>query len=49
VGEVIFYAAPTVYQAVRKVFGGEVDELWDRVVNLRERVVEEAERAASGQ
>jgi membrane protein required for colicin V production len=49
VGEVIYYAAPSVYQAARQLFGGEVDELWERAVDLKDRVVEEAERAASGQ
>ncbi len=48
IGDVIYHAAPSVYQGARKLFGGEVDELWERVVGLRDKVVEEAGRAAAG-
>jgi len=48
VGDLIYHAAPSVYQGARKIFGGEVDELWERVVDLRDKVVDEAGRAAAG-
>ena len=48
VGDLIYHAAPSVYQAAHRLFGGEVDGLWERVVELRDKVVEEAGRAAAG-
>lgn len=47
-GEVLYHAAPTVYQGARQLFGGQVDELWERAVELRDDVVEEAEQAVGG-
>jgi membrane protein required for colicin V production len=49
VGDIIYHAAPTLYQGVRELFGGEVDELWQRVVEVGGRVAEEAERTAAGE
>ena len=33
VGQFIFYAAPVVYEQVRRLSGGEVEEVWDRVLD----------------
>ena len=46
VGDVIYHVAPSVYQGVRKVLGGQADELWERVVELKDEAVDEAEKAA---
>jgi len=42
VGNVIYHAAPAVYQGARQVFGAQVDELWHRVVEIGDRVIDEA-------
>ena len=40
-GRFIFYAAPTVYLEARRVAGGDVDEVWNRVLNVtREKTAE---------
>jgi len=49
VGDVVYHAAPSIYQGVRQLFGGQVDELWRRAVETGDRVIDEArERAAEG-
>jgi uncharacterized membrane protein required for colicin V production len=44
VGDVIYHAAPSLYQGARQLFGGRVDELWHRAVEMGGEVVDEAER-----
>ena len=50
VGQFIYYAAPEFYVQVRKLAGGEVEEIWDRVTDTArdsaDRVKEEVEKAA---
>ena len=43
VGDVIFHAAPSLYQGVNELLGGRVDELWQKAVELGGEVVERAE------
>jgi len=49
-GEFIFYAAPAFYQQVRQLSGGQVEEVWDRVLDEAKKsggkVKEEVEKAA---
>jgi len=49
VGQFIFYAAPTFYEQARRLSGGQVEEVWDRVMkeakNSGEQVKEEVEEA----
>jgi membrane protein required for colicin V production len=46
-GRFIFYAAPTVYQEARRVAGGDVDEVWRRVLTVtREKTAEGKARVA---
>ncbi|HOX25076.1 MAG TPA: CvpA family protein [Candidatus Krumholzibacteria bacterium] len=42
VGNVIYRAAPAVYQGARWLFGGQVDEVWRRAVEVGDQVIEEA-------
>jgi hypothetical protein len=46
VGDVIYHAAPSLYQGARRLLGGEVDELWRRAVETGDRVLEEARERA---
>lgn len=46
VGELIYHTAPTIYQAANELFGGDVDELWKRAVELGDDVADEARKAA---
>jgi uncharacterized membrane protein required for colicin V production len=39
-GRFIFYAAPTIYQQARKLAGGDVDEVWKRVLETTRRGAE---------
>ncbi len=41
-GRGIYYAAPTVYQAARKLAGGKADEIWDRVMKEAAEAADEA-------
>ena len=49
-GEFIFYAAPAFYEQARRLSGGQVEEVWDRVLDEAkksgEKVKEEVEKAA---
>ena len=49
-GEFIFYSAPTLYEQARRLSGGQVEEVWDRVLDEAkksgEKVKEEVEKAA---
>ena len=49
-GQFIFYAAPSLYEQVRSLSGGQMDEIWDRVLDEAkksgEKVKEEVEKAA---
>lgn len=42
VGKVIYFAAPTVYQAVRNLGGEDGDEVWNRVMERSRQAAEEA-------
>ena len=42
VGDVIYHAAPSLYQGVQKLFGGQVDELWERATEIGDEVIEKA-------
>lgn len=50
VGQFIYYAAPEFYIQVRKLAGGDVEEIWDRVMGKAgesaDKVKEEVEKAA---
>jgi uncharacterized membrane protein required for colicin V production len=46
VGNVIYHAAPVVYQGVHRLLDGRADELWQRAVEVGEGVVSEAREAA---
>ena len=50
VGQFIFYAAPVFYEQVRNLSGGQVEEVWDRVLDEARKsgtkVKEEVEKAA---
>ena len=48
VGEAIYHAAPSLYQGARRLFGGQIDELWQRAVELGGKLVEEGENSAAG-
>jgi hypothetical protein len=44
----IYHAAPSLYQGARRLFGGQMDDLWRRVVEVGGKIVEEGEKAAGG-
>jgi hypothetical protein len=50
VGQFIYYAAPTFYEQVRKLSGGDVEEVWERVLDQAkdsgDKVKDEVEKAA---
>lgn len=50
VGQFIYYSAPEFYVQVRKLAGGDVEEIWDRVMDQAgdsaDKVKEEVEKAA---
>lgn len=48
VGEAIYRAAPSLYQGARRLFGGQIDELWQRAVDMGGKLIEEGEKAAGG-
>ncbi len=48
VGQVIYQAAPMLYQGMRELFGGQMDELWRRVVDVGGTIVDEGRQAAGG-
>lgn len=48
VGQAIYHAAPSLYQGARRLFGGRMDDLWRRVVEVGGRIAEEGEKAAGG-
>lgn len=49
-GQVIYYAAPEIYVQARKLSGGEVEEVWNRVMDQAgesaDKIKEEVEKAA---
>jgi|GEM_PF-1171834 len=45
-GRFIYYAAPNFYQTTRQLFGEDLDDLWDRVLEETKDEREEAERRA---
>lgn len=49
VGQVIYNAAPALYQTARRLCGGQMDELWRHVVEVGGRIVEKSEQAAGGE
>ncbi len=49
VGELIYHAAPSLYQGARRLFGGRMDDLWRRVVEVGGKIAEEGEKAAGGE
>lgn len=46
VGDVIYHAAPSLYQGVHKLFGGRIDQLWHDAVEVGREVKDEAEDRA---
>lgn len=48
VGQAIYQAAPSLYQGARQLFGGQMDDLWRRVVEVGGKIAEEGEKAAGG-
>ena len=47
-GRVIYHAAPSLYQSARRLFGGQMDDLWRRVVEVGGKIVEDGEKAIGG-
>jgi membrane protein required for colicin V production len=45
-GQIIYQAAPSLYHSARRLFGGQMDDLWRRVVEVGGKIIEEAEKAA---
>ncbi|MBD3220582.1 hypothetical protein GF314_05025 [bacterium] len=45
-GRAIYHAAPAMYQGAHRLFGGRVDELWERAVEVGRGVAAEAAESA---
>ncbi|MDY0108985.1 MAG: CvpA family protein [Candidatus Krumholzibacteria bacterium] len=46
VGQVIYYAAPSLYQGARRLFGGQIDDLWHRAVEVGGKIVDDSKTPA---